>query len=167
MSVAAILILNDMKPQDPLYLNRKLKVYAIGRDNGKPETSASTKRSLIVYTVRKGDSLEKVAAMHHMSVPELRKVNGMKPREVLAVNQNIKVYSEENSPEKKKRQTARPQAPAKQQPVTYVVKKGDTLDKIARKHNTTVAALVKLNKLKPNDPLYINRKLRLPAEEDI
>ena len=167
MSVAAILILNDMKPQDPLYLNRKLKVYAIGRDNGKSETSASTKRSLIVYTVRKGDSLEKVAAKHHMSVPELRKVNGMKPREVLAVNQKIKVYSEENGPEKKKRQAARPQAPAKQQPVTYVVKKGDTLDRIARKHNTTVATLIKLNKLKPSDPLYINRKLRLPAEEDI
>lgn len=167
MSVAAILILNDMKPQDPLYVNRKLKVYAVGRDNGKVETSAAAKRSLASYTVKKGDSPEKVAAKHHMTVSEFRKVNGMKPRDVLTVNQKVKVYAEENGSDKKKRQSARSQAQTRQQPVTYVVKKGDTLDKIARKHNTTVAALVKLNKLKPNDPLYVNRKLKLPAEEDI
>ncbi len=167
MSVAAILILNDMKPQDPLYLNRKLKVYAVGRDNGKTEASVSTKRGLTVYTVRTGDSVEKVAAKHHMTVSELRKVNGMQQREFLTVNQKLKVYSEENNPDKKKRQVARSKTQTKQQPVTYVVKKGDTLDKIARKHNTTVATLVKLNKLKANDPLYINRKLKLPAEEDI
>jgi len=167
MSVAAILILNDMKPQDPLYVNRKLKVYAVGRDNGEVEASASTKRGLALYTVRKGDSLEKIAAKHHMTVSEFRKVNGMKPRDVLTVNQKVRVYAEENGPDKKKRQATRSQTQVRQQPVTYVVKKGDTLDKIARKHNTTVAALVKLNKLKPNDPLYVNRKLKLPAEEDI
>jgi N-acetylmuramoyl-L-alanine amidase len=167
MSVAAILILNDMKPQDPLYVNRKLKVYAVGRENGNVEASASTKRGLVVYTVRKGDSVDKIAAKHHMPVSEFRKVNGMKPQELLTVNQKVRVYSEESDPDKRKRQAARSQTQAKQQPVTYVVKKGDTLDKIARKHNTTVAALVKLNKLKPNDPLYVNRKLKLPAEEDI
>jgi N-acetylmuramoyl-L-alanine amidase len=167
MSVAAILVLNDVNPQDPLYVNRKLKVYAVGRGNGKVEASASTKRGLTLYTVRKGDSLEKVAAKHRMSVSELRKVNGMRLREVLTVNQKVKVYPEENGADKRKRQVAQSRAQVKQQPATYVVKKGDTLDKIARKHNTTVAALVKLNKLKPNDPLYINRKLKLPAEEDI
>jgi len=144
-----------------------LKVYAVGRENGNVEASASTKRGLVVYTVRKGDSVDKIAAKHHMPVSEFRKVNGMKPQELLTVNQKVRVYSEESDPDKRKRQAARSQTQAKQQPVTYVVKKGDTLDKIARKHNTTVAALVKLNKLKPNDPLYVNRKLKLPAEEDI
>ena len=62
MSVAAILILNDMKPQDSLYVNRKLKVYAVSRDNGKVEASASTKRGLAVYTVRKGDCVDKIAS---------------------------------------------------------------------------------------------------------
>ncbi len=167
MSVAALLILNDMQPQDPLYINRKLKVYAVGRENGRKETPAAAKRGLTVYTVRKGDTLEKVAARHNMSIAELRKVNGMKPKEGLAVNQKIKVYADENGSDRKKRQAARSATQPRQQPVTYVVKKGDTLDKIARKHNTSVAALIKLNKLKPGDPLYINRKLKLPVEEDI
>jgi N-acetylmuramoyl-L-alanine amidase len=167
MSVAALLILNDMQPQDPLYVNRKLKVYAVGRDNDRKEPPAAAKRNLVMYTVRKGDSLERIATKHHMSVAELQKVNGMKPRDGLTVNQKIKVYAEENGSDKKKRQASRTPPPANKQPTTYVVKRGDTLDKIARKHNTTVAALIKLNKLKPNDPLYVNRKLKLPAEEDI
>jgi LysM repeat protein len=48
-----------------------------------------------------------------------------------------------------------------------VVKKGDTLEKIASKHHTTIAALMKVNKIKLSDPLYVNRKLIIPAEEDI
>jgi len=35
------------------------------------------------------------------------------------------------------------------------------------KHNTTIAALLKANKIRPNDPLYVNRKLIIPPEEDI
>jgi N-acetylmuramoyl-L-alanine amidase len=51
--------------------------------------------------------------------------------------------------------------------MTYVVKKGDTLEKIALKHNTTIAILMKVNKIKLNEPLYVNRKLIIPAEADI
>lgn len=167
MSVAALLILNDLQPEDPLHVNRRLKVYAVGRDNDRKELPAGTRRDLVLYRVCKGDSLERIATKHHMSVAELQKVNGMKPRDRLTVNQKLKVYAEESGSDRKKRQAARTPSPAKQQPATYVVKRGDTLDKIARKHNTTVAALIKLNKLKPNDPLYIKRKLKLPAEEDI
>lgn len=55
----------------------------------------------------------------------------------------------------------------KQKHAVYIVKKGDSLDRIAREHNTTIADLIKLNKLKPGDPLYVNRKLLLPQEEGI
>ena len=43
----------------------------------------------------------------------------------------------------------------------------DTLEKIAVKHNTSIAALMKVNRIKLNEPLYVNRKLIIPAEEDI
>jgi LysM repeat protein len=62
-----------------------------------------------------------------------------------------------------KKTAAKPQKKA----ATYVVKKGDTLEKIASKHNTSIAALMKVNKIKLSDPLYVNRKLIIPAEEDI
>ena len=46
--------------------------------------------------------------------------------------------------------------------LTYKVKKGDTLTRIALKHDTTVNALLKLNHMKLSDPFYVNKILRLP-----
>ena len=43
----------------------------------------------------------------------------------------------------------------------YVVKKGDTLTKIANKFNTTVEKLVKLNKIKDKNKLKVGQKLRV------
>lgn len=45
----------------------------------------------------------------------------------------------------------------------YVVKPGDSLTAIARKHRTTLSKLTRLNKLDPAQPLLIGVKLRLPA----
>ncbi len=44
----------------------------------------------------------------------------------------------------------------------YVVKKGDMLGRIAKRHNTTVAAIQKANGLK-NDIIRIGQKLRIPG----
>ncbi|MFN3603334.1 MAG: peptidoglycan DD-metalloendopeptidase family protein [Leptonema sp. (in: bacteria)] len=42
---------------------------------------------------------------------------------------------------------------------TYTIKKGDTLSAIAKKFNTTVKELVKINNLRPNDRLKPNTKI--------
>lgn len=43
----------------------------------------------------------------------------------------------------------------------YKVKKGDTLSKIARRHNTTVQKLCQLNKIKASKPLQIGQRIRV------
>ena len=45
----------------------------------------------------------------------------------------------------------------------YVVKKGDTLGKIAQKYNTTYQALAKLNNIKDPDKIYVGQKLKIRA----
>jgi LysM repeat protein len=45
----------------------------------------------------------------------------------------------------------------------YIVKPGDSLTAIARAHHTTLAKLVKINKVNPARPLLIGVKLRIPA----
>lgn len=47
-------------------------------------------------------------------------------------------------------------------PVTHVVQKGDTLFSLARRYNTTVDAIRKLNNLKGNS-LAVGKRLRLPG----
>ncbi len=54
-------------------------------------------------------------------------------------------------------------APAAKKPRTYTVRSGDTLYKIANRFGVTVDALRKQNKLKPNDPLPVGRRLSIPA----
>lgn len=44
---------------------------------------------------------------------------------------------------------------------TYIIKKGDTLNAIAKKHNTTVAALAKLNDIKNANVITVGQVLRL------
>jgi LysM repeat protein len=48
-------------------------------------------------------------------------------------------------------------------PHRYVVKPGDSLTAIARRSNTTLTRLVRLNRLNPQRPLLIGTALRLPA----
>jgi LysM repeat protein len=43
------------------------------------------------------------------------------------------------------------------------VKPGDNLNVIARKHETTLAALLKLNDIKIGKPLYVGRKILIEA----
>jgi N-acetylmuramoyl-L-alanine amidase len=49
--------------------------------------------------------------------------------------------------------------------VTYRVKRGDNLNAIAAQYDTNLATLLKLNALKINDPLYVGRKILVPAAE--
>lgn len=49
--------------------------------------------------------------------------------------------------------------------MTYRVKRGDNLNAIARKYETSLAALLKLNNIKKDAPLYVGRKILIPAAE--
>ncbi len=49
----------------------------------------------------------------------------------------------------------------------YVVRPGDSLTAIARKHGTTLGKIAQLNKLNPARPLLIGVKLRIPAAEHV
>lgn len=181
-TVRSIRTLNRLKANDPMYAGRKLKVgvekpdedlaaeTAPAKDH-RPEATkapaAEPVQKLTTYRVKKGDTLEKIADRNGTTVAELARLNNMKPRDPLWVDRKLKVPAAEK--EKGREAPAEKKTAAKPQKktATYVVKKGDTLEKIASKHNTSIAALMKVNKIKLSDPLYVNRKLIIPAEEDI
>ena len=126
--------------------------------------SPSIREKTTVYRVQKGDTLEKIARKHDTSVGVLLSLNHMKLRDPLYVNRLLKIA--DVPVEKKENQGLKaPVAEGKNMPagktgkVIYRVKKGDTLVVIAKRHGTTVGALAKLNRLKPSDPLYVDKKL--------
>jgi len=178
-TVRSIRTHNNLKPNDPMYAGRKLKVPVEKPDEDIPtepmkEQKTAGKKTpavepvprLATYKVKKGDTLEKIAARCDTTTAEILKLNNMKLKDPLWVDRKLKVPAAE----KEKGREAGPEKKAAVKPkktVTYTVKKGDTLEKIASKNSTTIMALMKANRIKLDEPLYVNRKLIIPREEDI
>jgi len=186
--ISTLLKLNHMKLDDPLYFGRVLKVPAPekgisdekrdeelkvsnGGEKSPPSASAPV---TTVYRVKRGDTLDKIAKKNNTTIGVLLKLNKMKMKEPLYVGRALKVSVSVRDITEEKRDgevkasndipISLPPAPS---PVTrvYMVKRGDTLDKIAKKNNTTIGVLLKLNKMKLQEPLYIGKKLKLPHTE--
>ncbi|MGZ3608424.1 MAG: LysM peptidoglycan-binding domain-containing protein, partial [Syntrophales bacterium] len=87
----------------------------------------------------------------------LLKLNKMKLQEPLYAGRKLKLPHAEVNAGKAEKAAGR-----KAKASVYRVKKGDTLDKIARQCNTNVNELRRLNKIRRADLLYVDQKLRLP-----
>jgi len=170
-TISVLLKLNNMKMKEPLYVGRALKVSVPVRDiteekrDGEVKASNDIPRSLpsasapvtTVYRVKRGDTLDKIAKKNNTTISILLKLNKMKMQEPLYVDKKLKLPYTEANPGK-----AEKAAGKKSKTHEYRVKKGDTLDKIARRCNTSVSELRRLNKIRRNDVLYVDQKLRLP-----
>jgi N-acetylmuramoyl-L-alanine amidase len=173
----ALLKLNDMKLDDPLYYGRTVKVPAREKEisdeikdepvkasttaEKSPHSAPSSVSRL--YTVKKGDTLDKVARKNNTTIGVLLKLNKMKLQEPLYAGRKLKLPpSEGNAGKVEKAEKAEKVAARKSKASVYKVKKGDTLDKIAKQCNTSVGELRKLNRIRRADVLYVDQKLRLP-----
>ncbi len=98
------------------------------------------------YTVVKGDTLYKIANQFGLSVDELKRLNNLSS-DTLSIGQRLLIK------------------PTISEDVTdtYTVKAGDSLYQIARKYNTTVDDLKRLNNLTSN-LLSIGQVLKIPSE---
>ena len=99
------------------------------------------------YVVKKGDSLWSIAKKYNMTVDELKSINNLKSN-LLAIGQRLKIKESNDNQN------------------IYIVKKGDTLYKIANMYGTTVDNLKALNNLKSNN-LSIGQKLIVPSKNKI
>ena len=97
-----------------------------------------------IYTVKKGDSLWKIANKYNTTVGKLKSANNLKTN-TLSVGQKLVIPSISVSPEVSD---------------TYIVQKGDSLWSIANKFNMTVSELKNLNNL-TNNLLSIGQVLKI------
>lgn len=99
------------------------------------------------YVVKKGDSLWSIAKKYNMTVDELKSINNLKSN-LLSIGQRLKIKESNDNQN------------------IYIVKKGDTLYKIANMYGTTVDNLKALNNLKNNN-LSIGQMLIVPSKNKI
>ena len=99
------------------------------------------------YVVKKGDSLWSIAKKYNMTVDELKSINNLKSN-LLSIGQRLKIKESNDNQN------------------IYIVKKGDTLYKIANMYGTAIDNLKALNNLKNNN-LSIGQKLIVPSKNKI
>jgi len=125
-------------------------------------------KKYIVYKVRPGDSLIKIAKKFGVSVREIKRVNKLKGNRIY-VGQKLKIpvlryYQKKNV--KKKRPSGYPRVVKERVRrriiIVYKVRRGDSLIKIAKRFRTSVKAIKRLNRLKGNT-IYVGQRLRIPV----
>lgn len=106
----------------------------------------------LVYTVQAGDSLWSIANKYKTTVETLKKLNNLSGS-TLQINQQLLIPKEEDLDIDV----------GESEQITYIVKSGDTLWKIANSYGVTVDEIKKANNLTSN-ALSINQELIIPAK---
>ena len=106
----------------------------------------------IYYTVRRGDTLSKIAARFGTTVSSIVNTNLLRNPNMIRVGQILKIYTD--------------QAPSEQGgDFLYHVRRGDTLGRIAARFHTTVDAILSMNDIRDRNLIYPGQMLRIPRED--
>ena len=106
-----------------------------------------------IHVVRRGDSLWAIAQRQGMDVNKLASLNGMDVDSPLHAGQHIKLVSTSSDSSASSGSSAGPR------PVTYTVRSGDTLSKISRLFQVSVAQISRWNSLASPPSLSPGQKL--------
>lgn len=173
VKVSDIKKMNRLK-SSRIYVGQTLKIPIVSKGEkqiAKSELRKSKGKSFIIYRVKRGDTLIKIAKRFKVSLKDLRRINNLKS-DKLHVGQKLKIpvraariyKSDRGKPasryisgkrvilEKVKRKVY----------LRYKVRRGDTLIKIARKFRTSVKEIRRINRLR-SDRIYIGQILKIPV----
>lgn len=136
------------------------------RISRKQNTSPTTNTQKIIYTTKQGDSFWSIAKKYRVGIRELAKWNGLAPTDPLQINQKLTIWTRTTTV------SSTPSAPqttladnATVRKVSYKVRKGDSLARIAQKFNLSVQQIKNWNSsyatkkyLQPGDllTLFVN-----------
>jgi LysM repeat protein len=125
------------------------------REPAVPATPEPTASAATSYRVRSGDTLGKIARHHGVSERALAAHNGIKDMRLVKVGQELEIPGGAGS--------SRASSDAERDGV-YTVRRGDTLDSIARRHGTTPKSLAALNGLRSAHRIKAGQRLVLPGQ---
>lgn len=153
--------LGDLE-RDVSSIKRGGKGSSTTRYNGGTDLASHT-----THVVRPGDTMWHIASAHRVSVGEIQQLNRLTGENV-SIGQTLLIPSPHRS---SSTTTASytptapggSPAPAVAAPLTYTVKKGDSLKAIAIRHKTTTTALAAANRIKDPNKLLLGQRLVIPG----
>lgn len=121
----------------------------------------------ITHTVKKGESLGKIANKYHVSIGNIKKWNKLR-KDKINVGQKLVIYTsgspmaqvEKSSEKSSGKSSGKSASSGSAKAKTHVVKRGETLSSIAKKNHCTVNDLKKWNGIKGNN-IQAGQKLKI------
>jgi membrane-bound lytic murein transglycosylase D len=122
------------------------------------------------HRVRRGDTMSKIAAEYRVSLAALMRINGMSGRDVIRVGQLIKLPLEGAAPAAVAVARVEAPAPAPTPALAtttaegvYVVRRGDSIARIADRLGVDAAELVAVNDIRNRNIIQIGQQLIIPS----
>ncbi|WP_457568536.1 LysM peptidoglycan-binding domain-containing protein [Desulfurobacterium sp.] len=147
ISTSKIITANHLTPPYTIYPGQKLIIPV----------------SYKIYKVKRGDSLEKIARKFGIPIRKIIKANHLRKPYTIYPGQKLKVPVKSNHT-KRSTASAEKNRTTATRIIKYRVKKGDYLGRIARKFNTSVQEIIKLNRLKRPYRIYRGQILKIPVK---
>lgn len=98
------------------------------------------------YTVRRGDTLGKIAREQGVSLSDLAEANNIANPNLIRIGQVLVIPGQEDAPD-----------------IVHVVVRGDTLGKIARQYGASVTALIEANGIANANLIRIGQSITVPG----
>lgn len=111
------------------------------------EYELKSQTETLIYTVKRGDTLYKIAHKYDTSVVELKSINKLTSN-IIYVGQQLIIPKKINDI------------------YNYIVNIGDTLFKISTNFRTTIEKIKSYNNLE-NDTIYVGQQLKIPRQQDV
>jgi len=141
-SISAIARLNSLSRRYTIYPGQRLKVPSHGGGSSYIQPPELIKEGeKLIYVVKRGDSLYKIASSLNTSVAEIKRRNNLSSN-TLSVGQKLEITSGKISGA-----------------TQYTVKAGDTPFKIAKQFGMNLSVLLSLNGLNSRSKIYPGQKL--------
>lgn len=141
-----------------LSIGQKLKLPCYMKDNDN-----TTMPNFVMYTVKAGDSLYSIAQQYNTTVDKIKSDNKLTSNN-LSIGQVLMIA--DKTTDATVEECFGEDEVLEEDYVIYVVKPGDNLYSIARKYDTTVSELKRLNNLTSNN-LSVGQELKIPNERRI
>ncbi|MFM5127068.1 N-acetylmuramoyl-L-alanine amidase [Aeromonas veronii] len=130
---------------------------AAAQESGAPVSSVGDydKSRMLHHVVKRGESLSRLAEKHGVSQSTLVEINQLRSRDI-QIGQTIYIPQQGQS-----RSAAPVRSDDKSQMIRHVVKRGESLSRLAEKHGVSQARLVEINKLKSRN-IQVGQVLYIP-----
>ncbi len=146
-TVTAIMQANRLSSRNRIREGQRLKIPVRGGASPGAIAHVSSSSGSVTHTVRRGDSLWKLASHYGSTVDRIKRDNGLRS-DSLSIGQRLRIN--------------RGPATIASSGRSYTVRQGDTIGRIAQAENISIDSLLRTNGLSRTSTIYPGQVIRFP-----